>query len=38
MTVRLTPEELASLDRVAAEKRMSCSEFMRQAINSLTAA
>lgn len=38
VTVRLTPDELASLDRIAAEKRMSRSELMRRAINAFTAA
>ena len=38
VTVRLTPEELELLDRIAAEKHLSRSELMRQAITALTAA
>lgn len=38
VTVRLTPEELESLDRIAAEKHLSRSEMMRQAITAITAA
>lgn len=38
VTVRLTPEELESLDRIAAEKHLSRSEMMRQAISAITAA
>lgn len=38
VTVRLTPEELESLDRIAAEKHLSRSEVMRQAITAITAA
>ncbi|OHR27541.1 CopG family transcriptional regulator [Corynebacterium sp. HMSC072B09] len=38
VTVRLAPEELESLDRTAAEKQLSRSEMMRQAITALTAA
>lgn len=38
VTVRLTPEELESLDRIAAEKHLSRSEMMRQAITAIIAA
>lgn len=37
VTVRLTPEELDSLDRAAAEKHLSRSEIMRPAITAITA-
>lgn len=38
VTVRLTPDELKLLDRIAAEKHLSRSEIMRQAITAITAA
>lgn len=38
VTVRLTPEELEALDRIAAEKHLSRSEMMRQAITAITVA
>ncbi|WP_455005676.1 ribbon-helix-helix protein, CopG family [Corynebacterium propinquum] len=38
IAVRLTAEELKMLDQLAAEKHLSRSELMRQAITSMTAA
>ncbi|WP_459612894.1 ribbon-helix-helix domain-containing protein [Corynebacterium urogenitale] len=38
VTVRLTPQELESLDRIAAERHLSRSEMMRQAITAISAA
>ncbi|WP_306514878.1 ribbon-helix-helix domain-containing protein [Corynebacterium sp.] len=38
IAVRLTAEELKTLDQLAAEKHLSRSELMRQAITSMTAA
>ena len=38
VAVRLTADELSSLDRLAAEKHLTRSELVREAISALTAA